>query len=186
MSQQIWFTSDNHFAHGSCDAETGERKGTLKWRTQFNSLEEMEETIIDNHNKIVKPTDVVYDLGDFIWRGKPDSYIERLNGYFYMIRGNHDAKVKHTHKRVQHVVDGFYNINIQKQPITISHFPLLAWNKSYHGAWHLHGHSHVFIPEWELCKRINVGWDIWHRPVNFDEIKEIMDTRIIDKKENGE
>ena len=181
MSQNIFFTSDYHFNHGGI-LETGERKGCLKWRTQFNSVEEMNEKIIEIHNSIVKPTDVVYDLGDFIWRGNPNPFIERLNGYFYMVKGNHDHKAKYTHKKVQHVVDGYYNIQIQKQDLTICHFGMLSWNRSFHGAWHLHGHTHERVEEWEVGKRTNVCWDIIHRPISFDEIKEIMDKREIIKQ----
>ena len=63
----------------------------------------MDSTIIKNHNSRVKPTDTVYFLGDFCFRNSPggkagegeihkaDYYINKLNGRFVFIRGNHDS-----------------------------------------------------------------------------------------------
>ena len=56
----------------------------------------MNEVIINNWNKVVKPTDEVYVLGDFIM-GPVDnieSTLARLNGKITLVRGNHDTKTK--------------------------------------------------------------------------------------------
>ena len=170
----IWFCSDYHFQHGRFK-EDGTRTGALNFRQQYSSVEEMDEDIIRIHNSYVKKNDTVYHLGDFIWKGKPQPILERLNGYFYMLRGNHDRKVDFTLKhKVMHVVDGYYNIHIDKQDITLCHFPMLTWNKSHWNAWHLYGHHHRELPSQyaDVGKKINVNFDVIHRPVSFDEVKE--------------
>ncbi len=55
----VWFTSDFHMGHfniiGLC-------------QRPFGCVEEMESEIIDRHNAVVGPEDVVNDLGDFAFR----------------------------------------------------------------------------------------------------------------------
>ena len=55
----IFLTSDCHFGH----------KNIIKYepdsRGQFDSIEEMNETIIQNWNSVVNNEDTVYVLGDF-------------------------------------------------------------------------------------------------------------------------
>ena len=53
----IFFTADTHFCH----------KNIIKQEDRpFNSIEEMNETMIKKWNAKVKPTDSIYILGDFI------------------------------------------------------------------------------------------------------------------------
>lgn len=62
----------------------------------FDSVDEMNDTIIANHNNVVKPEDDVYLLGDLLLGG-PDNLekglemIRSLNGRLHLVRGNHDT-----------------------------------------------------------------------------------------------
>ena len=47
----------------------------------------MNEAMIRNWNRIVAPSDIVYFLGDV----GADSYVARLNGIKYLVKGNHDT-----------------------------------------------------------------------------------------------
>ena len=51
----IWLCSDWHFCHD---------RGFVYEPRGFNSIEEMNETIVNKHNSIVLPEDDVYILGD--------------------------------------------------------------------------------------------------------------------------
>ena len=85
QEQNIFFTSDTHFWHDNI----------IKFCNRpFNSIEEMNDTIIENWNKVVGKNDIVFHLGDFCFCGsdKFKDIIERLNGYIYLILGNHDWK----------------------------------------------------------------------------------------------
>lgn len=76
----VWFSADYHLGHTNI----------IKYCSRpFNNVEEMNDTIIKNHNSVVKPNDIVYFLGDFAF-GNGYNLINKMNGHFSMIRGNHD------------------------------------------------------------------------------------------------
>ena len=55
-AKHVWVTSDTHFNHANI----------IKYCNRpFSSVEEMNETIIANWNKVVSEDDMVYHLGDF-------------------------------------------------------------------------------------------------------------------------
>jgi calcineurin-like phosphoesterase family protein len=79
----VWFTSDWHLGH--------ERIIDLCHRP-FESVAQMNEEIIDNHNALVEDTDVVWMLGDMIM-GDIEAglkLVSRINGRKHLICGNHD------------------------------------------------------------------------------------------------
>jgi calcineurin-like phosphoesterase family protein len=85
----IYFTSDLHFNH--------QRIIEYEPKTRpFNSVEEMNETLIANWNSVVKPEDTVYVLGDFAMGPANDvrGLVARLNGTIKLVRGNHDTPTK--------------------------------------------------------------------------------------------
>ena len=81
----IWFTSDTHFYHsniiGFC-------------KRPFKNVEDMNETLIENWNRVVGQDDIVFHLGDFCLGGSAEwtKILDRLNGKIYLIMGNHDLK----------------------------------------------------------------------------------------------
>ena len=99
---KVYFIADTHFAEQDVFEMSGENRF-------FNSVMEKDETIIANWNKTVTPGDTVFILGDF---GKT-SYMERLNGKKFLIKGNHDG-----HK----MVDSEYPI-LYKDFFILSHKP---------------------------------------------------------------
>lgn len=80
----IFFTADLHFRHANViDFES----------RPFASVEEMDQTLIQNWNDTVTPTDEVWVLGDYSLpsgRKKALGYLEQLNGTKYLVTGNHD------------------------------------------------------------------------------------------------
>ena len=82
----IWVTSDTHFNHANIlkfDRARGD---------DFSSVEEMNETIVDRWNSVVKKGDKVYHLGDVFFGPKADfqALWPRLNGSKRLVVGNHD------------------------------------------------------------------------------------------------
>lgn len=60
----------------------------------FDTVEEMDKTIINNWNSRVTDHDDIYILGDFSYKCEdPISYLEQLKGRKHLIIGNHDNKL---------------------------------------------------------------------------------------------
>ena len=82
--RNVWLTSDTHFGHNNI----------IKYCNRpFSSVEEMDETLIQNWNKVVKPGDLVYHLGDVtmgVSHSRLDWIMNRLHGSKRLIVGNHD------------------------------------------------------------------------------------------------
>ena len=96
----------------------------------FESVEEMDETLIRNWRRVVKPDDVVYHLGDV---GDPET-LGKLTGRIVQIRGNHDShKIKSTH---------YAEVRHNKRLLCLFHYPIEDWNEWHKGAIHLHAHTH--------------------------------------------
>ena len=72
--------SDLHLGH----------KAILQYRTQFTSLDDMHDTIINNWNSVVTPQDKVYILGDVAWNKQALALLNIMNGKKILIKGNHD------------------------------------------------------------------------------------------------
>ena len=81
---KIWFTSDLHFGHN--------REFLYKPRG-FENIVDHDETIIKNWNELVAPNDEVWILGDLMLNDNAHGIncLEQLNGYKYIIIGNHDT-----------------------------------------------------------------------------------------------
>lgn len=155
----VYFTSDRHFSHTKMAKTRG-----------FDSVEAMNEKLIEDHNSVVGPNDTVIDLGD-VHLGNPNAVaplLKRLNGKRkILIRGNHDTnknfnKIAHLYDEVY---DGFHAPNwIQfdgnKLPIVLSHCPLASWGGQYHGTIHLHGHCHNSGIDPLNPNKMDVGVDI--------------------------
>lgn len=163
----IWFSSDYHLGHFNIISYT--QRG-------FKSLEQMNNTIIRNHNARVKDTDTIFFLGDFCFRNtnggkegegsqiKAEEYIKLLNGRFVFIEGNHDNNngLRTPIKNAVIELGGF--------EVFLTHNPE-DYNEFY--AINLCGHIHK---QWKFQKvkgsvLVNVGCDVWdYKPININEI----------------
>lgn len=174
----IFFTSDHHFGHANVIVYT---------KRPFTSIEEMDEALVENWNRSVRPGDSVYHLGDFAFL-KPDAVpalIKRLHGQIHLIRGNHDRFLKDKKQPYAFAWVGDYKeIKVGEQKIILCHYPFLTWNGRHHGTWSLHGHSHGSLPRDYGTKRFDVGVDAVaemfadgtarsqsdYRPISYEEL----------------
>lgn len=184
----VWFTSDTHFKHRAM-IERG-------WRPRFSSLEEMDQTMIENWNAVVRPNDIVWHLGD-VGMGTANGFLPyfkfRLNGTKHLIAGNHDkpwSGNRDAHSHLPRWLDGafasvqtFAKRHVGGKTVMLSHFPYAGdhvgedrynqFRLRDEGPWLIHGHVHG---AWRVKGRmINVGVDVWNfRPVPLSEIERII------------
>lgn len=149
----------------------------------FSSIEEHDEALIENWNKVVKPNDIVYHLGDTMLNDneKGVECFKRLNGQISLIWGNHDsdARKELLSALPNVIVLGYAHVfKYKKFSIYLSHYPTLTAN--YDSGKHfsrnvinLHGHVHGRTP-WINPRNpfmYDVGMDSHNcTPIHIDEV----------------
>lgn len=182
--QGIFFTSDTHFGHNNI----------LKYCNRpFESIAEMDETIITNWNMVVGKNDIVFHLGDFGFCGSQrlKEILEQLNGHIYLITGNHDRKMLKdgSMKMFENVANEMYVI-IDEQRIYLNHKPYLCFDGTYgrrdgKWTWQLFGHVHsgpnsdTGLDHARLRMLFPTQYDVGvdnnnFMPISFDEVKQII------------
>lgn len=160
-----FFTSDTHFGHANI---------VRYCNRPFDSIEEMDEAIISNWNRVVSKSDTVYHLGDFSFKD-PFIYKKRLNGKIVLIRGNHDHKFKNLQKIFDSVYD-LLSLKLHGYYLVLSHYSMRVWDRSHYNSYNIYGHSHGRLPEYG--KSYDVGVDSNnYTPINFGDLMEILDTK---------
>lgn len=167
-----WFISDTHFFHANVLKFT-DRDG-IRIRN-FNSLDEMHRTIVNNWNAVVSPQDYVYHLGDvtFQYHRPFQELMYSLKGHKRLIIGNHDklkqeGLLKHFDKVM--LWHGFKEHNF-----TASHM-MLKEGHFRDGKYNLHGHTHQNVSENPLY--INNCVEVTgYKPRHLDEILNIIKER---------
>lgn len=89
--KNIWLISDTHFFHSNILKFTDDNGELIRGKL-FDTVEQMNECMLDNWNSVVKPGDIVYHLGDVMMGNKEEfkKYWKQLNGSKRLIVGNHD------------------------------------------------------------------------------------------------
>jgi calcineurin-like phosphoesterase family protein len=146
---RIWLSSDYHINH----------RNVLKYcDRQFDSIEEMDEAFVRNHNKVVRRNDLFFFLGDLTFHpAAARKVLQKLNGRIHFIWGNHDKKIKKVGRELCEWTGGLKTIRVDKKKITLCHYPLESWDGSHWGHFHFHGHCHATFPE--KSNRLDIGID---------------------------
>ena len=156
---KIWFMSDLHLDHENILKINRETR-------PFNDMEEMKEYMIDTIKKTVKPGDILFDLGDLVWKdsGETSKLIrDLLPENSYKIIGNHDNQSSYRDWKARGDIFDFM-VTYKKETIklVVSHYPILDWNGRFHGSLNIHGHCHgnIDIVNQESGElRFDVGFD---------------------------
>lgn len=130
--------SDWHLGHENSWAKFKRADGSPL--RPFSSTEEMNETIIENHNKIVKPHDVVYVLGDCVINKKYLDLVKRMNGKKRLVRGNHDIFDDKYYREVG--FEKIYGVRVFVDKWIFSHIPLHPDCVTDRFRVNVHGHLH--------------------------------------------
>ena len=169
----IYYISDLHFGHRNVIGMDGR---------PFETIEEMDETLIRLWNERVTEEDDVYIVGDFAYHNGYTAtwYLRQLKGRKHLIIGNHDRHTIEDHKAMECFasVNKMLRIMDNDRVVSLCHFPVAEWNGKRRGGYHVHGHIHVRRDEvYEFMSRfdkaLNAGCMInGYRPVTLDELME--------------
>ena len=186
----IYFTADHHFNH----------KNIAKYCNRpYDTVEDMNQDMVEKWNDVVSDDDIVYHLGDFTLEGFNtfEKFISRLNGKIRIVPGGHDSRWLDAYRIDPDNFNTVLERDVEILPpltmlefpregyplvITLCHYPLLSWERSHYGMPHFHGHSHGTLgcieksgdlqmpPNTEKGQRIDVGVDCWDHPVSIIEL----------------
>ena len=107
----IWFVSDTHHSHKNICIGVSDWDDKEKSCRNFQTLEEMNELIVNNINKYVKEDDILYHLGDWSFGGIENIWEFRKQikcKNIYLVPGNHDHHVK-SNKTIKCDIDWAYD-----------------------------------------------------------------------------
>ena len=182
---KIFLTSDTHFGH---DRE-------FIWKTRgFNSVEEMNKTIVQKWNETVSAEDDVYILGDVIL-GDPSNieYVKCLNGKLHIVLGNHDTSKReemyHNLPNVVEVAEVGIKLKYKKHHFVLTHYPMLTGNLEKEHlrqmSLNLFGHTHQSTNfHNDMPFMYHVGVDSHNGyPVDIDTIINAMYNKVDECKE---
>jgi len=163
---RTFFIADPHFGH----------RAIIEYENRpFESVEEMDQALIDNWNSVVGKQDKIYLLGDLSFHNDDitTKIIKRLKGIKYLVLGNHD---KSNVKRYYDM--GFHRV--YDYPIILEEFWMLSHEPLYINAnmpyANIFGHVHASkqytdYSDQSFCACVE---RIHYTPIEFNEIKRFM------------
>src|ERR1035437_2859125 len=82
-----WLSSDSHYNHARISEFCGR---------PYESVNRMNQDLMERWNSVVKPLDTTYHLGDFAFASKAQisEFRRALKGRIVLVRGNHDRSIK--------------------------------------------------------------------------------------------
>lgn len=189
----VWFSGDTHINHSA----------VIKFGRKFDDVEQMNKHIIDEINKKCGENDLLVLCGDTMM-GEKD-YLGFVNSLvcenIILLIGNHcsrsklfAAQIDSSNNKIIYVGD-YLELNIEKQIICCSHYPMFNWNFQEEGSINIHGHLHAdeneVVKEIHKYKSMDVGIDNYYKlfgeysVFSYEQVLDLMgDKKIIGRHEN--
>jgi calcineurin-like phosphoesterase family protein len=176
MSEK-WFTADTHAWHQNII-----RYCSRPWKDARDMTHEMAANI----NAHVPANGVLYHLGDFSWGN--EMWVEGFRSMINcrkirLVLGNHDKLIRRI-PGLQTLFDNVcdieeVNLLSKRKKIVLCHYAMSTWNASFHGSWHLYGHSHGTLEENPRSLSFDVGVDCWDfNPISLDRVCKRMEGKV--------
>ena len=179
--------SDTHFGHTNSWEKFKLPNGDPL--RPFTSTEEMDETMVERWNAVVRPQDTVYHLGDVVINKKSLHHVKRLNGKKRLVRGNHDIFKDAEYREVG--FESLYGVRVFVDKFILSHIPLHPDSVTERFRVNVHGHLHAgevklsaidmdtnstkqYIDPRYLCVSVE---NTDYRPLSFDEVEARIKAR---------
>ena len=107
----------------------------------------MNEELIKRWNEKVKPSDIIFHLGDVVFGGSElwNRIMPQLNGHKILILGNHDEKnFREGYTKYFETISYQLKLSIEKYSIYLNHYPFLCFAGAYRNpkTIQLYGHVH--------------------------------------------
>ena len=196
--QQLFFTSDTHYSHSNICSATTNWAVNDGYARKFDSLQDMNQRLVDNINNMVGEDDILIHLGDWSFGGfdKIEEFRSQINcKNIHLVLGNHDHHIERNKEGVQRLfssVQQYLRLEV-KRPINKAtvqtfkfvcmHYPIASWHDMNQGVIHLHGHVHLpYHLRLAEGKAMDVGVDGNElEPISMDEVLGIMEIQPIKK-----
>ena len=188
----IYVLSDSHYGHSNLvrgistwDLSRKDVSGNILGVRDFDTLEEMNQTLIDNINSIVPTDGILFHLGDFSFGGKQNIEIFRnqINcKNLHLITGNHDKSIEKG--QFDHLFSSrqkYLELEVGKHlKFVLFHFAIDSWDNLKRGAFHLHGHHHwTGNQRFGNGRKMDVGVDGNNlKPYKLADVIEMLKDRI--------
>ena len=206
--QKLWFCSDSNYGH------TNICRGVTKWKTldggvpidqtrPFDTLEQMNDRIVEGLNASIGEDDILFHMGDFSFGGFENIEIfrNRINcKNIHLILGNHDHHILKNKGGVRSFfksVNSLLTLEVEmykedkKDPkvahtFELSHYPITSWKNMNNGVMHLHGHVHL-NPNLRMSSNnkgryMDVGMDGNNmNPISLEEVLKLIGGKEIGK-----
>lgn len=145
-----FYISDCHFYHKNLNTHMDNRG--------FESVEEMNQFMIERWNKKVRKNDEIVILGDLSIAGarETEELIKKLNGRKTLIIGNHDKylKDKSFNRSLFVKITPYLELNDDKRKVVLNHYPVFCYNGQNRvfedgtpSTYMLYGHVHDTLDE---------------------------------------
>ena len=125
-------------------------------RQQFLTLDDMHQRIIDQWNSVVRPSDIVWVLGDVSLGGGHQIHLmDQMNGTKNLVMGNHD-NYRVDYRRHFNRICGVF----EYKGCILSHVPVHPMQK-YRFRANIHGHLHELNVMMDGVRLATEGPEVW-------------------------
>ena len=163
---RVYAIADPHLGH----------KNICKFRTQFSSVEEHDEFIVNNILATCGKRGTLYILGDAFFTEESLKYLRIMKaniGQVHLVLGNHCTHSPASQKLIrtmlaEDLIDNIHGL-VKYKGIWLSHAPI--HESELRGKFNVYGHSHTASIDDDryLCVSCE---QVDYKPVNFQAIKE--------------
>lgn len=159
----IFLISDTHFGHKNICLFNAPDGGPLR---PWNEPDEMDEAMIERWNKVVRPKDVVYHLGDVVINRRCLSTVSKLNGDKRLVLGNHDIFDHGDYLPYFKRLHGSHKLD----DLLLTHIPVHEDSIAHWVKCNVHGHIHA--SDIHNPKYFNVSVEmIDYTPISLEDLK---------------
>lgn len=171
-NREVFWSADQHYFHGAMITH-GKRPADIN------------ETMISNHNSVVREKDIIIYVGDFSF-GHPkqtEELLVRLNGHHIVVPGDHDNIFGRISPRDQKSGRWLFDLrppilklSVDNQQIVNCHYLMTVWPKSHYNSWHVYAHVHGHLEGVGKTHDVGVENNDFY-PISFTQLKKIMEAK---------